>query len=114
MAWHKVNSLDVQLDEFLTSDKQASKQITNKIQVRDRDHREVETRDTMIYSRSSFLLRGSTSMLERCGDTESTNATEASSFPLNGRIGGTDRNPYMELGARIHNSIGGSQECHGG
>jgi hypothetical protein len=37
MAWHKVNSLDVQLDEFSTSDKQASKQITNKIQVRDTD-----------------------------------------------------------------------------
>jgi hypothetical protein len=77
MAWHKVNLLDVQLDEFPTSDKQASKQIANKIQVRDRDHREVETGDTRMYSRSSFLLRGSTSTLESCGDTESTNATEA-------------------------------------
>jgi hypothetical protein len=67
----------VQLDEFPTSDNKSSKQITNKIQVRDRDHREVETGDTRIYSRSSFLLRGCTSTLERCGDTESTNATEA-------------------------------------
>jgi hypothetical protein len=77
MTWHKVNSLDVQLDEFPTSEKQASKQVTNKIQVRDRDNREVETGDTRIYSHSSFLLRGSTSTLERCGDTEATNATEA-------------------------------------
>jgi hypothetical protein len=30
MAWHKVNSLDVQLDEFPISDKQASKQDTSK------------------------------------------------------------------------------------
>jgi hypothetical protein len=41
-------------------------------------------------------------------------ATEASSFPLSGGIGGTNRIPYTELGAHIHNSIGGSQECHGG
>jgi hypothetical protein len=41
-------------------------------------------------------------------------ATEASSFPLSGGIGGTNRIPYKEPGARIHNSIGGSQESHGG
>jgi hypothetical protein len=74
-----------------------------------------------MYSRSSFLLRRSTSTLERCGDTESTNATkahlvsgeeatEASSFPLSGGIGGTDRNPYTEVGAQLHNSVGGSQQ----
>jgi hypothetical protein len=67
----------VQLDKFPTSDKQVSKQITNKTQVRDIDHREVETRDTRMYSCSSFLSRGSTSTLERCGDMELTNATEA-------------------------------------
>jgi hypothetical protein len=77
MAWHKGNSLDVQLYEFPTSDKQASKHVINKIQVRDRDNQEVETGNTRMYSRSSFLLRGSTSTLDRCGDTESTNATEA-------------------------------------
>jgi hypothetical protein len=60
-------------------------------------------------------------MLERCGNTESTNATkaplffgeqatEANSFPLSGGIGGTDRNPYTEVGAQLHNSIGGSQQ----
>jgi hypothetical protein len=59
------------------SGKHASKQVTNKIQVRERDNRRVWTGDTRMYSRSSFLLRGSTSMLERCGDTESTNATKA-------------------------------------
>jgi hypothetical protein len=37
-------------------------------------------------------------------------ATEASSFPLSGGIGGTDRNPYTEVGAQLHNSIGGSQQ----
>jgi hypothetical protein len=58
-------------------DKEASNMQTSKIQVRDRNNREVETGDTRMYSRSSFLLRGSTSTLERCGDTESTNATEA-------------------------------------
>jgi hypothetical protein len=74
-----------------------------------------------MYSGSSFLSRGSTSTLERCGDTESTNATkltlfsgeqatEASSFPLSDGIGGTDRNPYTEVGAQLHNSIGGSQQ----
>jgi hypothetical protein len=83
-----------------------------------------------MYSHSSFLLRGSTSTLERCGDTESTNstkltlfsdeqATKASSFPLSGGIGGTDRNPYTEVGAQLHNSIRGSQQkttklLHGG
>jgi hypothetical protein len=35
-------------------------------------------------------------------------AMEAISFPLSGGIGGTDRNPYMEVGARLHNLIGGS------
>jgi hypothetical protein len=60
-------------------------------------------------------------MLERCGDTESTKrhgltlfsgeqATEASSFPLSGGTGGTDRNPYTEVGAQLHKSIGGSQQ----
>jgi hypothetical protein len=67
----------VQLDEFPTRGKQASKQVTNKIHVRDRDNREVETGDTRMYSHSSFLLRRSTSTLERRGDTESTNAMEA-------------------------------------
>jgi hypothetical protein len=37
-------------------------------------------------------------------------ATEASLFPLSGGIGGTDQNPYMEVGAQLHNSIGGSQQ----
>jgi hypothetical protein len=37
-------------------------------------------------------------------------ATEASSFPLSGGIGDTDRNPYTEVGAQLHNSIGGSQQ----
>jgi hypothetical protein len=37
-------------------------------------------------------------------------ATEANSFPLSGGIGGTDRNPYTEVGAQFHNSIGGSQQ----
>jgi hypothetical protein len=49
----------------------------NKIQVRIRKDRKAETGDTRMYSRSSFVLRGSTSTLERCGDTESTNATKA-------------------------------------
>jgi hypothetical protein len=81
----------------------------------------VETEDTRIYSRSSFLLRGSTSTLERCGDTESTNAmkahlfsgeqaTEAISVPLSGGLEGDNRNAYTEVGARLHNSIGGSQQ----
>jgi hypothetical protein len=30
MAWHKVNSLNVQLDKFPTSDKQVSKQDESK------------------------------------------------------------------------------------
>jgi hypothetical protein len=55
-AWHKVNSLDVQLGEFPISDKHANKQVTSKIQVRERTNRRVETRDTRMYSRSSFLL----------------------------------------------------------
>jgi hypothetical protein len=67
----------VQLDEFPISDKQESKQVTSKIQVREQDNREVETGGTRMYSRRSFILRGSTSTLERCGDTESTNAMEA-------------------------------------
>jgi hypothetical protein len=37
-------------------------------------------------------------------------ATEASSFPLSGGIGGTDQNPYTEVGAQLRNSIGGSQQ----
>jgi hypothetical protein len=41
---------------------------------------------------------------------ETYQATEASSFPLSGGIGGTDRNPYTEVGAQLHNSIGGSQQ----
>jgi hypothetical protein len=49
----------------------------NKIQVRVRKDRKAETGDTRMYSHSSFLLRESMSTLERCGDTESTNATEA-------------------------------------
>jgi hypothetical protein len=73
----KVNSLYVQLDEFPTSDKQTSNQVKNKIQVRERNNRGVETGDTRMYSYSSFLLRESMSMLERCGDTKSTNATKA-------------------------------------
>jgi hypothetical protein len=77
MAWHKVNSLDVQLDDFPTSDKQASKQVTNKIQVRERNNRRAETGDTRMYSHSFLLLRGSTFTLERCGDIESTNTTKA-------------------------------------
>jgi hypothetical protein len=67
----------MQLDEFPTSGKQASKQVTSKIQVRVKSNRRVETGDTRMYSRSSFLLKESTSTLEKCGDTESTNATEA-------------------------------------
>jgi hypothetical protein len=74
---YKVNSLDVQLHEFPKSDKQASKQNTSKKHVRVRSNRKLETGDTRMYSHSSFLLRGSTSTLERCGDTESTNATKA-------------------------------------
>jgi hypothetical protein len=47
-------------------------------------------------------------------------ATEANSFLLSGGIGGTDRNPYTEVGAQLRNSIGGSQQeqpqsfLHGG
>jgi hypothetical protein len=67
----------VQLGEFPKSGKHTSKQVTSKIQVRERNNRRVETGDTRMYSRSSFLLRGSTSTLERCGDTESSNATKA-------------------------------------
>jgi hypothetical protein len=67
----------MQLGEFPISDKHASKQVTSKIQVRERNNRRVETGDTMMYSRSSFLLRECTSTLERCGDTEYTNATKA-------------------------------------
>jgi hypothetical protein len=37
-------------------------------------------------------------------------ATKASSFPLSGGIGGTDPNPYTEVGAQLHNSIRGSQQ----
>jgi hypothetical protein len=37
-------------------------------------------------------------------------ATEASSLLLSGSIGATDRNPYTEVGAQLHNSIGGSQQ----
>jgi hypothetical protein len=37
-------------------------------------------------------------------------ATESSSFLLSGGIGGIDRNPYTEVGAQLHNSIGGSQQ----
>jgi hypothetical protein len=37
-------------------------------------------------------------------------AIEASSFPLSGGIGGTDRNSYTEVGTQLHNSIGGSQQ----
>jgi hypothetical protein len=40
----------------------------------------------------------------------SEQATEASSFPLSGGIGGIDRNPYTEVGEQLHNSIGGSQQ----
>jgi hypothetical protein len=51
-----------------------------------------------MYSRSSLLLRGSTSTLKRYGDMESTNATEASSFPLSGGIGGTNETLTRSLG----------------
>jgi hypothetical protein len=37
-------------------------------------------------------------------------ATEASSVPVSNGIGGSDRNPYTEVGAQLHNSIGGSQQ----
>jgi hypothetical protein len=37
-------------------------------------------------------------------------AMEAISFPLSGGIGGTGRKPYTEVGAQLHNSIGGSQQ----
>jgi hypothetical protein len=67
----------VQLGEIPIGGKHASKQVTSKIQVRERNNGRVETGDTRMYSRSSFLLRGSASTLERCGDTESTNATKA-------------------------------------
>jgi hypothetical protein len=40
----------------------------------------------------------------------SEQATEASSFPLSGGIGGTDRNSYTEVGVQLHNSIGGPQQ----
>jgi hypothetical protein len=63
------------LGEFPISGKHASEQVTSKIQVRERDNQRLETGDTRMYC--SFLLRGSTSTLERCGDMESTNATKA-------------------------------------
>jgi hypothetical protein len=40
-------------------------------------------------------------------------ATEANSIPLSGGMG-EPRIPYTELGAQLHNSIGDSQERHGG
>jgi hypothetical protein len=71
----KVNSLDVQLGEFPYTWQASIQQVINMIQVKERDN--FNDGYTMIYSRSSFLLRESTSTLERCGNTESTNATEA-------------------------------------
>jgi hypothetical protein len=37
-------------------------------------------------------------------------AIEASSVPLSGGLEGDNRNPYTEVGAQLHNSIGGSQQ----
>jgi hypothetical protein len=75
----------------------------------------------MMYSRSSFLkgkyvyvgevwwheVNQTPRRLTLFSDEQ---VTEASSFPLSSGIGGTDRNPYMEVGEQFHNSIGGFQQ----
>jgi hypothetical protein len=65
--------------------------------------------------------RGIMYTLERCGNTESTNAKKGSAcslvsrpqrlarFPLSGGREGDDQNLYMEVGAQLNNLIGGSQ-----
>jgi hypothetical protein len=59
-----------------------------------------------MYLRSFFLLRGITSMLERCSDTKSTNAIKAHPLikkpqklvhlPLSGGLEGVDQNLYKQ------------------
>jgi hypothetical protein len=44
--------------------------------VKDRSKHEGDIGNTRMYSRSSFLVTGSTSMLKRCGTTKDTNATK--------------------------------------
>jgi hypothetical protein len=45
--------------------------------VKDRCNHEGDTGKTRMYSSSSFLVTGSTSMLKRCGTTKDTNAAKA-------------------------------------
>jgi hypothetical protein len=45
--------------------------------VKDRNNRGGDTEDAKMYSRSSFLITGSTSTSERCGTTKNTNITKA-------------------------------------
>jgi hypothetical protein len=98
-----------------------SKQVNNKIQVREQNNRRVETGDTRMYSRSSLFWREvhlrwrgvapqSPPMPQRLTLFSSKQAMEASSVPLSGGLEGDDWNPYMEVGAQLHNSIGGSQQ----
>jgi hypothetical protein len=71
-----VNFLDVQLGKFSYKWQASIQGIINKIQVKEQDNHNGEAGDTRMYSHSFFLLRGSTSTLERCGDTVSTNTTK--------------------------------------
>jgi hypothetical protein len=75
----------------------------------ERNNHKVEAKDTRMCSCCSFLLKRSTSTLERCGGIESINATmltlffgeqatEAGSIPLSGGLEGDERNPYTEIG----------------
>jgi hypothetical protein len=99
----------VQLDEFPTSEKQASKQVTSKIQVREINNRRAETGDTRMYSCSSFLLREvhlcwrgvvtqSPPMPQRLTLFSAEQATEASSFPLSSGIGAPTKTLTRSLG----------------
>jgi hypothetical protein len=84
--------------------KVTSKQTSNKqeeIQVNDKNNRERDTRDTRMYSLSSYIVKESTSKLEICGTTKDTNVTNT---PYLRRL-------HKGLG-ELHNLIGGSQQQH--
>jgi hypothetical protein len=57
----------------IVTSKLASKDTIEK----DRNNRNEDTGDTRMYSLSSFLVTGSTSMFERCSTIKDTNTTKA-------------------------------------
>ena len=103
-----VNSLDMQLGEFTYM---TSKQVITIQVVKDRNNRSGSTRRHEDDSRSSFLVKGSTSTLEGCGTTKVNQRHKGLTLfsdeprhkglvhaPLSGALGGSTTPLHKEWG----------------